>query len=58
MKHVIVRHDGAFVAKEGSSHSYTVALQKARVFPDLETAQRHLCPGNERTVPLDRFLGH
>lgn len=48
MSYVIVRSDGAYVARPGSASSYTPYLQRARVFSTREAAERERCPGNER----------
>lgn len=53
---VIKRNDGAFVAKSGSSGSYTRDLANARKWQTLEGAQAELCPGNEHIVNLEREL--
>jgi hypothetical protein len=38
---------GGYVAKEGSAHSYTHDMSKARTFKTLEEAERNRCPDNE-----------
>jgi hypothetical protein len=54
--YVIQRNDGAYVAAPGSPSSYTRQLERARRFPTIEAAERELCVGNERIVPLESLL--
>jgi len=51
--YVIVRTDqgGGYVAMPGLHNSYTRFLQKARVFPTREAAERERCPENEKVIP-------
>ena len=54
--YVIMRTDGAYVARSGSASSYTRALQNARTWPTREAAKRELCPGNERIVAVSDIM--
>ena len=54
--YVIQRNDGAFVSKSGSASSYTNKLQDARTWETRESAERELCPGNERIVSTDEIF--
>lgn len=53
---IIKRIDGAYVTPPGSPGSYTQYLQKARMFPTQESAQRECCPENERVVRIEEEL--
>ena len=54
--YVIIRSDGAFVARSGSASSYTSKLQNAAVFATREAAERERCPGNERVASMAEAL--
>jgi hypothetical protein len=54
--YVLMRTDGAFVAREGSQSSYTKDLRKARRFPTKEAAERDRCVENERILTMDQAL--
>jgi hypothetical protein len=54
--YVIVRDDGKFVAPPGQEKSYSDKLQDAWGFPTREAAQRQVCPGNERIVPITDII--
>lgn len=56
MPYVIQRTDGAYVSRPGSRASYTFILQHARAFPTRESAERELCPGNERVLSVDEAM--
>lgn len=51
--YVIRRTDGLYVARFGSSRSYTRCLQHAQTFRTREEAERHRCPENERIAVLE-----
>jgi hypothetical protein len=54
--YVLIRNeDNKFVAPDGSQHSYTRDLTKAKIFPSKEAAQSQAC-SNERAVPVDSLL--
>lgn len=56
--YVLVRvPDGSYVARGGSEESYTRTLERAKVFPDLDSANRERCKDNERAVPLASLFG-
>lgn len=44
---VLVRFDGKYVAMPGSKNSYTAKLERARLFPTREAAERERCVNNE-----------
>lgn len=50
MGYVIRRHDGQYVAKQGSKKSYTRLLQNARVYSTYAAAMADRCPDNEYVV--------
>jgi hypothetical protein len=54
--YVIQRNDGAFVAPSGSRSSYVRNLQDARTFSTKESAERELCPENERIASVDDVM--
>jgi hypothetical protein len=55
-RYVLIRNDdGKFVAPDGSEHSYTRDLTKAKAFPSKEAAESQAC-GNERAVTVDSLL--
>lgn len=57
-KYVIVRNSsdgGGYVAKSGSSSSYTRSLSAAEKFSSKDDAERQCC-GNERAIPLQPLL--
>ena len=58
MAYVIQRTDGAFVADMRLSHgaSYTRDLCRAAMFCTRESAERDLCPENERIVDAHSLL--
>ena len=54
--YVLVRDDGAYVARPGSRSSYTLSLQAARVFATREAAEADRCPENELIVAVSALL--
>lgn len=56
MPYIIVRSDGAFVARSGNPSSYTRALQHARTWPTREAADRERCPENETVQSVDEAM--
>lgn len=57
--YVIVRSDGAFVSDpstNGTGSSYTRDLSKAKTFRTRESAERELCPENERIRDVEECL--
>lgn len=54
--YVLVRSDGAYVARPGSASSYTRSLQNARTYPTKEAAERDRCPGNETVVAVSEIM--
>lgn len=54
--YVLVRTDGAYVARPGSQASYTRVLQDARVFVTRESAERDRCVDNERIESIDSIM--
>lgn len=56
--YVIQRTDqgGGFVTKEGSQHSYTRNILKARTFTSREAAAANICPDNEIVVTVDQLM--
>ena len=54
--YILMRTDGAYVARPGLPASYTPKLQEARTFATREAAERERCPGNERVVSLDQAM--
>jgi hypothetical protein len=53
---VIIRNDGAYVARSGSEHSYTRKLEDARTFATRESAERDRCPKNEHIASIGDVL--
>jgi hypothetical protein len=56
MSYVIIRDDGVYVARPGSARSYTPYLQKARLFPTREAAERERCPENEAVLSVEEAM--
>ena len=54
--YVIVREDGAYVRPPGCATAYTRRLELACTFSTRETAEKHMCQGNERVVPVAEIL--
>lgn len=50
------REDGKYVAKPGSSSSYTQYLQCAQAFETKEKADGSKCPENEYIINVDDIL--
>lgn len=50
------REDGYYVAPPGQKHSYTRALQCARIYPNREAAEADQCVGNEYIVSVQDEL--
>lgn len=48
----VIKKGTLYVAHFGSAGSYTAVLANAQKFDSLESAKRHVCPENERIVPL------
>jgi hypothetical protein len=48
--------DGAYVARPGSASSYTSWVERARIFPTREAAEREACVENERVVSVDEIF--
>mgnify|MGYP001576708874 CR=1 FL=1 len=55
MPYIILRTDrgGAYVSRQGSTHSYTTRLQYARTFATREEAEANRCPDNEMVLRLE-----
>ena len=46
-----------FVALPGLRHSYTKKLQYARTFRTEESANKEICPENEKVVKVESLIG-
>lgn len=49
----IEKDGGGYVAKDGSEHSYTYDITKAKTFKTLEAAELNCCPDNEIILRID-----
>lgn len=54
---IIRNSNGRYVAKAGSSTSFTTDPLRARRFTSKSEAERHCC-GNERLVTLRELIGY
>lgn len=56
-RYVLIRTDGAYVARPGSPASYTTRLQDAQTFATREAAERARCQENERVASVEEAMG-
>lgn len=43
---------GGYVAQPGHCTSYTHSIERARIYPSKEAAEKDRCPENEIVIPL------
>jgi hypothetical protein len=48
---------GRYVSRPGSAHSYTARLEQACTWSTRESAEREICPDNERVVRTTDLIG-